>query len=320
MAAPQRSRSYAGILLLMYVLSSGAASRVAAEAQTTGEKFGAYAVPFAFLAFGVYASFKNGGRVAKTVSSILVGVLVAAFGVGLYRGYEEHRVPSEVNSEIEQLQAGFAMDLSSEAPGADVARQSTERTQAAARRLQASDDPKAVEMGRAMELISGLASESDARFFAAVDELQPERLLDVGDMVSTGQFEWRREALAEYSAASRNAQYNVESLPERVQAMLIRERISDTLAEGMLAGVRETHPLALEVWRQHEHVADAYLEVVDVVAKHSASITVYEDGQFEFPDVAAYEEFEGTMERAITAEERLGTAISRLAQQQQQQG
>ncbi|HVS20013.1 MAG TPA: hypothetical protein VMT18_15515 [Planctomycetota bacterium] len=317
MTAAKRPHSYAGLFLMLYLLSAGAASRVAAEAQSPGEKFVAYIVPLTFLSLGVFTAFKSGGRVAKTSASLLVGVNLAAFSVGLFRGYQEHYVPSEVRNEMRDLQAGIGLDLSSDATGAELVRRRTERTNEAARRLQASDDPKAAEAGRAIDLLTRLASEPDERFIAAVDALDMERLLDVSDMVEGRQFEWRREVLAEYAAAARNALYHFEAFPERVQAMIAREGISNKFAEGMLAGVRDTQPYLLECWRKHESVAGAYLEIVELVARNCDGMQLHQDGRFEFSDSTTYEAFERTTERAIAAEESLEAAISRLAVIQQ---
>jgi hypothetical protein len=312
MAATQRPRSRAGLFLLLYLLSSGAAARVAEETHSTAGKLGAFVLPLTFLALGVHAAFKNGGRTAKVCSTVLVGILMAAFAVGVYRGYAEHRLPPEVGSEVRQLQAGLALDVSRDAPVEERARRQAERLNDASQRLQASDNPQAAEFGRALELLTGLASEADARFLAATNAFDAELLLDVADMVDGREFEWRREALAEYAAAARAGVQHVDSLPERARAMFVRERITGELAAGMLIGVRDQQPILMEAWRQHERVADAYLEMVTLVEQNVDAIRVEEDGTFEFEDADSMQAFEQSTERAIAAEEGVQSAIARL--------
>lgn len=317
MAATQRPRSHAGLFLWLYFLSSGGAARVAAETDSAAGKLGVFVLPLTFLALGVHAAFKHGGRTAKACSTILVGILMAAFAVGMYRGYQDHRVPTEVDGEVRQLQAGLSQDLSSDASATELARKHAERVSGVVQRLQASDDGQAVEFGRALELFNELAVVADARFLAAVEAVGSERLLSVADMVVDRQFEWRLDALNEYAAAARAGLRHVDSLLERTQAMFAREGITGPLADGMLTGLRDKQLMLMEVWSQHERVADAYLAMVDLVEQNVGAIRFAEDGTFEFEDPDAMHAFEQSTDRAFAAEERLATATARMLEAQQ---
>lgn len=317
MPAAQRPRSYAGIFLFLYVFTCGGAARAAAQAQSPEEKFGAYLVPLTFLALGVYTAFKSGGRVAKTFASLFVGVLLAAFGVGLLQGYEEHRVPDEVTSELGDLRAGFGLEFTDDEDAADAARRITDRHRQAAKRLQASDDPKAVDTGRALQILSELGSEPDERFIAAFEALELERLLDLQDMVTGREFEWRRTVLAEYAAAAEDAHEKHGQVPARAQQLLQREGIDNNLADSMLEGARKVQPYLLKVWSEHTAVADAYLAIVEHIARNCERIEVLPDGRCLFAEDEAYEEFQRATADAMAAEERLQAAVSMLQTVQQ---
>ena len=277
---PRRSR--AGGLLLLYLLSAGAASQATANMEVLAEKLGALCVPLGLLCAGCWYAYKDGGRAVRTFASALVLITVGSFGFGVIQGYRNHQAGREIDAELQQLRAGVLADSADTSPASGSANRILDRAQDSALRMQASGTEQTAALGRAMQSIANLTRKPDERLGAAMDAVGAEGFLNVATLLSTGEFEAQRATAKEYLAASQATCEIYKNLPEAAERQLAKSDMTQENAKHLMVGMRRSLPFSMKVFQAHVRTAKNYVAMIDFIESNAAGIDVNAEGEIEF--------------------------------------
>jgi len=188
-----------------------------------------------------------------------------------------------------------------------------QRTDAAVERLQASDNPTTKSFARVLESVTAVMRKPDMRLIAALETVSSERFMDVGGMLSSGDFAWQRTAVKEYEKAAKGTSTTHAKLPGVVQAELQYTGIDKQGAEQFMTGYKRTWALSARVYEVHLETAQSYGALIDFIEEHRAGIEVLEDGSISMQEPEIEAAYDQLVDRAMACDAKVEAAVEALS-------
>ena len=308
----ERKRSRAGALLLLYLITAGAVGRSLPGMHETAEKLGAISVPLGLLCAGCWFAWKDGGWVARMCATVLALLTAGSFAFGVAKGIRHEKAARVVGAEFDKIRAGLAEDAADGSLGPQDARKHRERTQAAAIRMEGSDDAETAALGRVMETMSERTRGVEERLLAALDAVDSERFLKTDAIVTNNDFEWQKATAQEYGAAAKAVIVVHARLPREFERELSNAEIPKDEVAAFMAGFNRTWSLSGRVFHAHVKAATAAGALIAFLEKHDAEIEVAEDGRLNFQSDEDASAYNVLLEQTTTANADVNTAVEAL--------
>lgn len=302
--------SRGGMLLVAFLASLAPASRAVADMPTTPGKLGAMTPSLCLLVAGTWFAFKEGGWISKVFA---VGVL-SLFGYGVSTGMEHAQSSHEVSSELAQMRANVADDMSNGDVSTEAAKRRQDAASAAAAHMQASTNPETVDVGKAMEVVDTSTREMSHTLLEALEPVQSSRFMNVAQMIEREDFEWQRKTAGDYLAGAKAAAIANETIVSTISARLRESGVDPERAYEVVKGMQRIQPLNARAVQAHIRLAVACNKLIDFVEQHGTEIEPLDDGGVRVSAHATLDAYNVLHKECVAARAALDSANGQVMQ------